>query len=169
LPVTFYKGTDQLPPFEDYAMKGRTYRYFDGQPLYPFGYGLSYSQFAYSNLKLSTLTLKAGDALTVDADVRNTSKRDGDEVAQLYLVFPTVPGAPLRTLRGFARVHLAAGATKRIQFALDARDLSMVNEAGTRVVAPGSYRLIVGGGQPGTSAAETDTTFAIEGESKLPD
>ena len=169
LPVTFYKGADQLPPFEDYAMKGRTYRYFDGQPLYPFGYGLSYSQFAYSNLKLSTLTLKAGDALTVDADVRNTSKRDGDEVAQLYLVFPTVPGAPLRTLRGFARVHLAAGATKRIQFALDARDLSMVNEAGTRVVAPGSYRLIVGGGQPGTSAAETDTTFAIEGESKLPD
>jgi len=169
LPVTFYKSTDQLPAFEDYAMKNRTYRYFDGQPLYPFGYGLSYSQFAYSNLKLSKLTLKAGDALTVDAEVRNTTKRDGDEVAQLYLVYPSIPGAPQRALRGFARVHLSAGATQHVQFTLDPRDLSIVNESGTRVVAPGAYRLTVGGGQPGTAAAETETTFTIEGESTLPD
>src|SRR5208282_4052002 len=82
LPVTFYTGIEQLPPFEDYAMKGRTYRYFEGQPLYPFGYGLSYSKFSYSNLKLSTTTLNAGDPLTVEADVKNESDRDGDEVVE---------------------------------------------------------------------------------------
>ncbi len=169
LPVTFYKSTEQLPAFEDYAMKNRTYRYFDGQPLYPFGYGLSYSQFAYSDLKLSTLTLKAGDVLTVDAEVRNASKRDGDEVAQLYLVYSSLPGAPLRALRGFTRVHLAAGATQQVRFTLDPRDLSIVDESGTRVIAPGSYRLTVGGGQPGTAAGETETTFTIEGELKLSD
>jgi beta-glucosidase len=172
LPVTFYKGTDQLPAFEDYAMKNRTYRYFDGQPLYPFGYGLSYSQFAYSGLKLSNVnltTLKAGDTLTVDANVVNISKRDGDEVAQLYLVYPSIPGAPLKALHGFTRVHLPAGATGRVHFALDPRDLSIVNEAGMRVIAPGIYRLIVGGGQPGTAAPQTETTFTIEGDSTLPD
>ena len=147
----------------------RTYRYFDGQPLYPFGYGLSYSQFAYSNAKLSASSLKAGDSLTVDADVRNTSQRDGDEVAQVYLTPPTVPGAPLRTLRGFTRVHLAAGATQHVQFTLAARDLSVVNEAGARVIAPGDYRITVGSGQPGTSAPQTDAKFSIDGESKLPD
>jgi len=169
LPVTFYKGNDQLPPFEDYAMKNRTYRYFDGQPLYPFGYGLSYSQFTYSNLKLSTSTVKAGDSLTVDADVRNTSKRDGDEVAQLYLMYPPVAGAPLRALRGFTRVHLAAGATQHLHFTLDPRDVSIVNEAGARVIAPGAYRITIGGGQPAAGAAQAEDRFSIEGESKLPD
>lgn len=169
LPVTFYKGTDQLPPFEDYAMKSRTYRYFEGQPLYPFGYGLSYSQFAYSNLRLSASTLKAGDTLAVDADVRNTSKRDGDEVAQLYITYPSLPGAPLRALRGFARIHLAAGAMQHIRFTLDSRDLSTVNDSGVRLVAPGDYRINVGGGQPGTSAPQSEAKFSIEGESKLPD
>ena len=104
LPVTFYKSVNDLPPFDDYSMKGRTYRYFEGQPLYPFGYGLSYSKFAYSNAKLSTSTLKAGRDLQVDVDVRNTSSVAGDEVVQVYLVFPKLPGAPLRALRGFQRV-----------------------------------------------------------------
>jgi beta-glucosidase len=169
LPVTFYKGTDQLPPFEDYAMKNRTYRYFEDQPLYPFGFGLSYAQFAYSNVKLSSTTLKPGDSLTVDADISNTSKRDGDEVAELYLAFPAVPGAPLRALRGFTRVHLAAGETGHIHFVLGPRDLSMVNQAGAHVIAPGDYRLTVGGGQPGTSAPQTEARFSIAGELKLPD
>jgi beta-glucosidase len=169
LPVTFYKSTDQLPPFDDYAMKTRTYRYFDGQPLYPFGYGLSYSRFAYRNLKLSTITLKAGDTLTVDADVHNTSKRDDDEVAQLYLVPPPMPGAFLRALRGFARLHLAAGATQHVHFTLNPRDLSVVNEAGTRVIVPGAYTITIGGGQPGTGAPQTEGKFSIAGESRLPD
>ena len=94
LPVTFYKSVKDLPPFEDYSMKGRTYRYFEGQPLYPFGYGLSYSTFAYANARLSTSTLQAGSELQVDVDVRNTSRVAGDEVVQAYLVFPTLPGAP---------------------------------------------------------------------------
>ena len=137
LPVTFYKGVDQLPAFEDYAMKNRTYRYFEGQPLYPFGYGLSYSKFEYSNLKLSSAELKAGDSLSVDADVRNTSQRDGDEVVELYLTFPRSPAAPLRALRGFTRIHVAAGETQHVHFILDARDLSEVNDKGDRMVASG--------------------------------
>src|SRR5208283_1702205 len=100
LPVTFYTGVDQLPPFEDYSMANRTYRYFTGTPLYPFGYGLSYSKFAYSKVKLSAKNVKAGNPLHVDADVKNTSQRDGDEVVELYLTFPKLPGAPIRSLRG---------------------------------------------------------------------
>jgi len=169
LPVTFYKSADDLPPFEEYLMKGRTYRYFEGQPLYPFGYGLSYSQFAYSNPKLSAASLKAGASLEVDADVRNTSQVAGDEVAELYLSFPEVPAAPLRALRGFKRVHLAPGETQRVHFKLDPRGLSCVNAAGEHVVAAGAYRIYVGGGQPGTGAPGAEAQFSMEGEMKLPD
>jgi beta-glucosidase len=169
LPVTFYKGVEQLPPFEDYAMKNRTYRYFDGQPLYPFGYGLSYSKFTYSNLKLSASELNAGDPLSVEVDIKNTSDRVGDEVAELYLHFPKSAGAPIRALRGFTRVHLGAGETRHVAFTLQARDLSQVNEAGDRIVAAGPYRISVGGGQPGTGAAAAETSFSIRGEQKLPE
>jgi beta-glucosidase len=169
LPVTFYKSVDQLPVFEDYAMKNRTYRYFEGQPLYPFGYGLSYSKFEYSNLKLSTSSLKAGDPLTVDADVKNASQREGDEVVELYLSFPKSPVAPIRALRAFRRVHVGAGETKHVQFTLDARDLSEVNEKGDRIVAKGAYNLSVGGGQPGTVATGVEARFSIHGEQTLPE
>ncbi len=169
LPITFYKGVEQLPPFEDYSMKGRTYRYFEGQPLYPFGYGLSYSKFAYSNLKLSETTLAAGSTLTVDAEVRNTGTRDGDEVAELYLNFPKLAGAPIRALRGFTRVHVPAGQTAHLQFILSPRDLSMVNESGDRLVAPGNYQISVGGGQPGPGAEVVETQLSITGEMKLPE
>ncbi len=169
LPVTFYKGVEQLPEFEDYAMKNRTYRYFTGEPLYPFGYGLSYSTFEYSGLKLSTPQLQAGNPLDVEADVKNTGKRDGDEVVQLYIGFPKMAGAPLRALRGFTRVHLKAGEQKHVKLALDPRDLSYVNEAGDRMVSAGDYVITVGGGQPGTAAAHADTHLAIQGEQKLPE
>ena len=163
LPVTFYTGVDQLPPFTDYAMKNRTYRYFTGKPLYPFGYGLSYTRFAFSGLKLSAPHLKAGDPLTVDAVVKNVGTKAGDEVAQLYLTFPKIPGAPLRALRGLARVHLEPGAQQAVHFDLSPRDLSSVTEAGDRVVAPGAYRLTIGGGQPGTGASGTTASFTILG------
>ena len=169
LPVTFYTGIDQLPPFEDYAMNNRTYRYFHGQPLYPFGYGLSYSKFAYSKAKLSKAKLKAGEPLTVEAVVKNTGGHDGDEVVQVYLTFPQLPGAPVRALRGFTRVHVAAGRTEHVQLKLDPRDLSYVNEAGDRLVAAGKYRISVGGGQPGTSAAVVEVPLEISGEYKLPE
>ncbi len=105
LPVTFYKDVSQLPNFEDYSMKGRTYRYFEGTPLYPFGYGLSYTSFSYSGLTAPAEAVEAGKPVVVEATVTNTGNRAGDEVAQLYLSFPAVPGAPLRALRGFQRVH----------------------------------------------------------------
>ena len=169
LPVTFYTGVDQLPPFEDYSMKGRTYRYFEGHPLYPFGYGLSYSTFNYSNLKLSTNSVAAGNPLDVNVDVRNTSQRRGDEVVEVYLTFPSISGAPIRALRGFTRLHLDTGETQHAHFTLSPRDLSLVNPAGDRIVAAGQYRLTVGGGQPDTGAASADASFTITGEVKLPD
>jgi len=169
LPVTFYTGVNQLPAFEDYSMKNRTYRYFTGQPLYPFGYGLSYSKFEYSNLKLSTAELAAGDSLTAEADVKNVGQHAGDEVVQLYLKFPNVPGAPLKALRAFGRVHLDAGATQHVRFSLEPRDLSFVNSDGDRLVAEGTYNVSVGGGQPGTTAPSVDAPLSIHGEQKLPE
>jgi beta-glucosidase len=169
LPVTFYKSVDQLPAFEDYAMKNRTYRYFIGTPLYPFGYGLSYSKFSYSGLRLSRNKLQAGDTLGASVEVTNTSARDGDEIVELYLQFPDVPGAPHVALRGFQRVHLSGGEHKRVRFTLSARDLSIVEESGQRIVAPGSYRIIVGGGQPGTASPLVSSPFVVRGEQQLPD
>jgi beta-glucosidase len=169
LPITFYTGVDQLPPFEDYAMKGRTYRYFEGTPLYPFGYGLSYTTFSYSGLKLPTSAVKAGDPVVAEATVTNTGKVAGDEVVQLYLSFPDVKGAPVRALRGFKRVHLAPGESQKVQFELKDRDLSMVSEAGDPMIAEGQYKVSVGGGQPNTSAPTVAGTFSINGNQKLPE
>ena len=177
LPVTFYTGVSQLPPFEDYGMKNRTYRYFDGTPLYPFGYGLSYTTFSFSDLKLSTSALNAGDPLNVEATVTNKGKLPGDEVAELYLSFPKVPGAPNIALRGFQRLHLDPGASQKVQFTLDSRDLSIVTEAGSPVVPEGECVLWVGGGQPHATpagepritAAGTGQTFRIKGSITLPE
>jgi beta-glucosidase len=168
LPITFYKSTSDLPPFDDYSMKGRTYRYFEGQPLYPFGYGLSYTKFAYSNAKLSAPILKAGGNLQVDVDVRNSGALAGDEVVQAYIEFPKLPGAPSRALRGFERVSVGPGQIKHVRLTLNPRDLSMVNDEGTRLVAAGDYKLFVGGGQPGTGAAGAELRLKIQGEQKLP-
>jgi len=167
LPVTFYAGVDQLPPFEDYAMKGRTYRYFNGKPLYPFGHGLSYSTFAYSDLTLPKNTINAGDPLTVEVAVTNTGKREGDEVAQLYLSFPGVAGAPIRALRGFKRIHLKRGESQKLRFDLKDRDLSMVTEAGQPIVAQGQYSLSIGGGQPNTEAPSVADTIQVKGTKTL--
>jgi beta-glucosidase len=169
LPVTFYKGVEQLPEFEDYAMKNRTYRYFTGEPLYGFGEGLSYTTFEYGGMKLSNPSLRAGDTLDVEVDVKNTGKRDGDEVAELYITFPKLPGAPLRALRGFSRVHLKAGEQKHVKLTLSPRDLSYVNEAGDRLVATGDYLITIGGGQPGTAAPHAESHLMIQGEQRLPE
>jgi len=169
LPVTFYKSVDDLPPFEDYAMKGRTYRYFTGTPLYPFGYGLSYTKFSYKGLTVSKPSVAAGDPVTADVTLTNTGSRAGDEVVQLYLKFPNTPGAPLKALRGFQRVHLAAGASQKVHFELKDRDLSMVTEAGEPVIAEGDYSMFVGGGQPDTSAQTLTAKFHINGTKNLPE
>lgn len=168
LPVTFYKSTDQLPEFTDYSMAGRTYRYFADAPLYPFGYGLSYTTFAYSSLSLPRATIHAGDALVAETKVTNAGKRAGDEVAELYLKFPDVNGAPLRALRGFQRIHLKPGESQTVRFELNERDLSMVNESGEPIVAQGEYSLSIGGGQPEMGAPVTTATFHVEGTKTLP-
>jgi hypothetical protein len=117
-------------------------RYFKGKPLYPFGYGLSYTTFSYTDLTLLKTTIGEGDPVTAEATITNTGKREGDEVAQLYLSFPSVPGAPLRALRGFKRVHLSPGESQKVRFELKDRDLSMVSEAGVPIIAEGSYQLV---------------------------
>jgi beta-glucosidase len=150
-------------------MANRTYRYFTGTPLYPFGYGLSYSEFNYNNAKLSSKKLQAGEPLTIEADVKNVSKRDGEEVVQVYLSFPKVPGAPNRALRGFTRVHIPAGKTEHVRIALQPRDLSYVSPDAKILISPGSYTLSIGGGQPGTSAPVAETDFVIAGEKQLPE
>jgi beta-glucosidase len=148
-------------------MANRTYRYYAGKPLYTFGYGLSYTKFGYGALKLSSPSVKAGDTLGVDVQVKNTGKRAGDEVAQVYLAFPKVPGMPLRALRGVQRVSLQPGESRTLHFNLGPRDLSSVTEAGDIKVQAGSYTLSVGGGQPGATKAIASAKFAVEGETTL--
>lgn len=168
LPVTFYKSVDQLPAFEDYSMSNRTYRYFKGQPLFPFGFGLSYTHFAYSNLKVAP-AVQAGSNLPAEVTITNTGSREGDEVAQIYLNFPPVMGAPLRALRGFERVHLAPGESKTVRFVLSLRDLGMVTDQGQPIVAEGDYKLTVGGGQPDSGAETLSAPFHIQGQLTLPE
>lgn len=174
LPVTFYKSTADLPAFTDYSMKNRTYRYFTGTPLYGFGYGLSYTSFAYSHLRLSSPQLQAGDNLTVEAEVKNTGRLAGDELAEMYLTPPTDGNgglSPRLQLGGFERVHLAPGETKHLRFTLAPRQLSVVDAQGERAVQPGSYTLSVGGSQPKDAhAPEPAQTahFRITGTQQLP-
>jgi len=170
LPVTFYKGADQLPAFDDYSMANRTYRYFKGKPLYAFGDGLSYTSFAYSGLKLSSRNLKAGDSLTVDADVKNAGSLAGDEVAELYLVPPQSGLAAKQVLSGFQRLHLKPGETRHISFKLDPRTLSRVDEKGVRAVSAGEYKLSLGSSQPDGDLgfAAIDAPFVISGSQELP-
>jgi beta-glucosidase len=169
LPVTFYKGVDQLPHFEDYGMANRTYRYFVGKPLYPFGYGLSYTKFSYSGLSLPTNAVAAGQPLDADVEVTNTGKLAGDEVVQLYLKFPDHEGAPRIALRGFKRIQLEPGASQKVHFHLEARDLGMVTVDGNPIVAQGDYTISIGGGQPDTGVPGVIGHFQINGQYALPE
>ncbi len=164
LPVTFYKSVDQLPPFSDYNMQGKTYRYFKGAPLYPFGYGLSYTKFKYDDLKLSSKHVKPNENIQISATVQNVGDRGGDEVVQLYLtdVTATVP-VPLRSLKGVQRIYLKAGEKRRVSFTLLPRDLTLIDNDGKRVLEPGEFSVSIGGKQPGfASQADADTTGTVK-------
>jgi len=166
LPLTFYKSVDQIPAFGDYNMKGRTYRYFTGEPLYPFGYGLSYSDFEYSNLTFDKNSLGAKDDLAVSAYVKNAGKIAGDEVVQVYLTHPGQNGAPLRALAGFHRVHLEPGETQKVEVAIPNRNLSFVDEKGARRITAGTVQVWVGGGQP-VSREGLAKTAGLSGSVKI--
>jgi beta-glucosidase len=148
LPVTFYKSTDQLPPFKDYRMVGRTYRYFAGKPLYRFGYGLSYTSFAYSDFTFPQ-TAVVGESVAVSAEVQNVGKRQGEEVVQLYVSRTDLSAdVPLRALEGFQRLSLQPGEKKRVQFLIPPAAFSYISDAGARTVDAGAFHIYVGGKQP---------------------
>jgi beta-glucosidase len=167
LPITFYTSLDGVPPFTDYSMKNRTYRYFEGKPLWGFGYGLSYSSFTYGPVKLSAETLQAGEPLTATVTVTNSGKVAGDEVLEAYLKTPQANG-PIHSLVGFDRVTLAPGASKEVTLKIDPRSLSSVDDQGNRSILAGKYTLSVGGAQPQETTAKSEAGFTITGSEPLP-
>ena len=168
LPLTFYSSLTQVPPFEDYSTRGRTYRYLTEKPLYGFGFGLSYTTFAYSNVKVSQSRVKAGDPVTVEGDVKNTGNLRGDEVVELYLRQPAGYETPLRELAGFKRLHLGAGESAHVNLTIDARVLSQVDENGNRAIVPGEYTVSLCGTQPQEPGAAGTATFNVTGKAELP-
>jgi beta-glucosidase len=167
LPVTFYAGLDGLPEFTDYAIKGRTYRYFTGKPLWGFGYGLSYTRFTYGTVKLSADTLKAGDPVTATVTVTNAGSVAGDEVVEAYLKTPQ-EGGPIHSLVGFERVHIEPGVTKAVKLEIAPRSLSSVDDQGNRSILAGKYTLSIGGAQPQETEAKSEAGFTVTGTAPIP-
>ena len=165
LPVTFYKSLDQLPPFENYSMDGRTYRFFKGEPLYPFGHGLSYTRFKYSDFTVSAPRASAAEKVTVSATVENAGTRAGEEVVQLYVTDEAASvRVPIRSLAGIERVFLKPGERRVIKFVIEPRQLAVIRDDGQTVVEPGEFKVTIGGKQPGfAGTADAATTGYIEG------
>jgi beta-glucosidase len=156
LPVTFPMSTDQLPAFEDYAMAagpGRTYRYMRGEPLYPFGFGLSYTTFEYHDLKLSRSTVHAGESVHLQVIVENAGMRAGEEVVQVYVAAPAMSGTPISSLKGFRRVAVEAGKSRIVEFDITSDMLAMANEQGLPTLVSGEYRLTIGAVSPSARGA----------------
>jgi beta-glucosidase len=168
LPITFYSSLNQIPPFTDYSMKGRTYRYFSDKPLYAFGFGLSYTRFAYSGIKLSSPSVTAGEPVTVEADVKNTGSTAGDEVVELYLTQPPAFETPIRVLAGFTRVHLDPGHSTHVGITIDPRLIAQIDAKGNRIILPGEYHLFLGGSQPDGTAAPQTAQLNVKGTAQLP-
>jgi beta-glucosidase len=159
LPITFYKNISDLPDFEDYSMENRTYRYYMGEPLYPFGFGLSFTDFKYSNLDTPS-TLKMNSDLKVNVNVKNNGKRDGDEVIQLYVSHKNSNlKVPIRALKGFQRIHLKAGESKTISFVVLSKDLSIIDSEGNSVQINEDIEISLGGSQPNKISVLNGTTI----------
>jgi beta-glucosidase len=165
LPVTFVASADQLPPFADYAMSGRTYRFMAAEPLFPFGFGLSYTRFRYSGLKLDRTVVPAQQALQVSVKVTNEGTRDGQETVQVYLSdLEASARVPLRQLVGFARVPVAAGETRSLSFTISPRHMALIDEEGRRILEPGLFRLCIGGRQPDARSEALAGTAVLSAE-----
>ena len=149
LPITFPKSAEQLPPFEEYSMTGRTYRYMTQEPLFPFGFGLSYTQFQYNNLKLSADKIKKGKSLTLTADIANVGAKVGEEVVQLYLTnLKKNITTPLYALKGIKRINLKAGEKQQVSFEITPDMMTQINEKGEKVMEPTDFKVSVGGCNP---------------------
>ncbi len=146
LPVTFYTSIDQLPDFQDYSMQGRTYRYMTQKPLYPFGYGLSYTSFEYQNAKLASDKVNRDHPVTLTLEVANTGSMDGDEVVQVYIKNPNDPAGPLKAMKAFKRIHVEAGARQSVTFQLEPKAFWSFNDQTQAMeVRPGMYQVLFGG------------------------
>ena len=162
LPVTFPKSIDDLPPFEDYNMAGRTYRYAEVEPQFPFGFGLGYSRFTYDGIEAAA-AVAAGESLPVSVTLTNAGPVDSEEVVQLYLsAAQLTPGDPLYTLAGFRRVFLPAGTTQTVEFILSPDELATVDENGAAAMRAGAYRVMAGGSSPGARSVELGAAEMVE-------
>jgi beta-glucosidase len=159
LPVTFYKSDSDLPSFEDYSMQNRTYRYFKGDALYPFGFGLSFTKFTYSNLKVSK-SLSKKENMDAEVTVTNSGKIKSDEVVQLYFAYPDSKSAPLSALKGFKRIMLQPGQSAKVKFTITPDMMKLVNEKGEQVLPTGPIKIIVGGSSPGKRSEELGIAHA---------
>lgn len=155
LPLTFPKSLDDIPPYEDYSMEGRTYRYMEKEPLFPFGFGLSYAQFEYGNIELSSKRVKKGEPVTAEVTVTNIGDIKSEEVVQLYISDADASvRVPLYSLKGFKRVSLWPGESARVQFEITPELLELVNNDGERVLESGEFRVMIGGASPGQRAQD---------------
>jgi len=144
LPVTFYQSVDDLPPFDDYRMENRTYRYFKGDPLFSFGHGLSYTDFQFDNLQIDRSEAEVGGSVNIRVDVTNSGDRAGDEVVQLYTRQFVAPPRPLKELKGYKRITLLPGERKTVTFTLHVNQLTVYDEEAPSMVHPGTVEVFVG-------------------------
>lgn len=168
LPVTFVKSIDQLPPFENYSMQGRTYRYMNEEPLYPFGYGLSYTKFEYKNLKIEPEKLRIGKNVKISIEITNIGNQSGDEVVQLYLKdLDASTIIPHYELKGFKRIHINSGQTRRVTFNLIPRQMALIDNEGRCILEPGKFKVMIGGSQPDKRSLELTGQKIVDGEFEL--
>ena len=155
LPITFPKSLNDLPPYEDYSMEGRTYKYMDAEPMYPFGFGLSYTDFSYSDIKISNDRIRKGKSLNASITVTNSGETKAEEVVQLYVSdLQASVRAPKYQLFGVKRVELEPGASEEISFEITPQMMELVNKEGERVLESGKFKIYIGGSSPGKRSTE---------------